>query len=481
MAGGPFSWLDILCHLASLLEAVAFLQNDMSRLRAFAALAFSLMAIYSFLKSDFDYFNCHFVWSIFHTLIHLVHLGVEAKEHYSLRLNDDERSLLEDGGLFRVFQRSEFAALKRYSKWVKHPLHSELVNFGTECGKLYLIIRGCIVLSNKDGETFASVDTDETGPQFLGELSFFTRQSASATVKVASVELVAMEWDMQKVRDLSSLAGDSSVARAFRQLPSIFSTQIATRLANEETARSNPKMRSQSIMRTTSCCDLSIDDIPFHHGPRSRSWSFSSFSSVLSDSSATTSSINSVIANGISRIMGGGGHTATAVVAPMKSPRWPSDSQDQQWTAGLQTVPSRREMISPGVPDIHEYGDTGTTAAACSTGEVEQMIQTPPAVSTKSRKTLKDHGIQQSEEQEDLVTYQSPIKTRARGLPGDAHNVSSPSKHADMSSQSPQKMRAESPVASVEQYGSQTRRTTMYNSRKARTQKFRRGSVAFII
>ena len=49
--------LDIMCHFASFLEALAFFQTDMVRLRAIEVVAMTMLAVYSLMHTDGDIFN----------------------------------------------------------------------------------------------------------------------------------------------------------------------------------------------------------------------------------------------------------------------------------------------------------------------------------------------------------------------------------------------------------------------------------------
>jgi len=252
MVKQAFKMIDLICHLASFVEACAFVQNDMVRLRIIETLAASLMAVYSYIHSEHNLIDCHFLWAVFHALINIGQLLFEASQRWGVQVNPGEKKLLAKGGLFDIFTFAEFAGLQKHYAWTKYKSSELLVSFGEPVDKLYLVVEGLINILNKDGEIFASVDVSEIGPQFIGELAFFTQGCASATVAVGSRGLVAIEWQMDKVRKCSQAAGDSAVARAFRQLPSLFSTQIAKRLEREEQSRSGAlPMHQRSIMRPT--------------------------------------------------------------------------------------------------------------------------------------------------------------------------------------------------------------------------------------
>ena len=53
------SYLDSMCHIASALEALAFFQTDMVRLRAIEVIAMSALSAYSLMHTDGDILNLY--------------------------------------------------------------------------------------------------------------------------------------------------------------------------------------------------------------------------------------------------------------------------------------------------------------------------------------------------------------------------------------------------------------------------------------
>ena len=108
-----FKYYDVICHVASLVEALAFLQNDIIRLRILEIFAMSMIAVYSLLHTDFNLLDCHFMWAILHVIINSSRLMNVAYHHFSVRITSEERRLLEPGGVFDIFPQAEFAILKK--------------------------------------------------------------------------------------------------------------------------------------------------------------------------------------------------------------------------------------------------------------------------------------------------------------------------------------------------------------------------------
>lgn len=225
----------LLCHFSSALEALAFFQTDMIKLRIFEVVSTSLMAVYSLIHSDYNYLDCHFLWSCFHFLINFAQLLTILYNYLTIELTEAEETLLENDNIFDIFSRHEFALMKPHFEWCTIDVGETIVKFGTKVNYLYLIVEGNVSVLNSHGGVFGFLETHKPniGPQFIGEISFFSGQPASATVVVAK-KVVAIRWKMDTVRKACNMHGHSLVARAFRQLPSLFSKQIAKRLVHDD-------------------------------------------------------------------------------------------------------------------------------------------------------------------------------------------------------------------------------------------------------
>ena len=229
------SYLDSMCHIASALEALAFFQTDMVRLRAIEVIAMSALSAYSLMHTDGDILNCHFIWSTLHAIINASRLAIVAYHYLSVEVTDDESKLLSKGGVFDIFNRSEFAVLKQGFEWVNINPRERLTQFGEDVEYLYLLVNGTVKILNNKDVAFATVKVRESVdvPQFIGELSFFTQKPASASVMVHE-KCKGIRWKMSDIRKAATIEGHSLKASVYRQLPSLFSKQIARRLANDE-------------------------------------------------------------------------------------------------------------------------------------------------------------------------------------------------------------------------------------------------------
>ena len=61
--------LDVLCHLAMCLEAIAFWQTDIVKLRAVEVLSAAMIATYSIVHTNKNWADCHFIWGMMHMTV----------------------------------------------------------------------------------------------------------------------------------------------------------------------------------------------------------------------------------------------------------------------------------------------------------------------------------------------------------------------------------------------------------------------------
>ena len=253
-----------LCHFASLLEAVAFLQPTMIRLRMFETAGAGLIAFYSIIHSH-NLIDCHFMWGSLHFLINGQQVFVYLQKKYAGRkLRDEELALISPGGIFDIFDHVEYDALQRYGEWRTLTEGEELTTVNKTVERLMLLTSGSVEVAAASGEFIvATINVSSTsgacGSQFFGEMCFFTHNPASATVRVVSDEARVLCFDMTEVRKLCRTYGHSTEAVVFRQLPSLFATQLAAR-----TKAMVNKLSSGDIKSTST----NFSDNPMSGAPR---------------------------------------------------------------------------------------------------------------------------------------------------------------------------------------------------------------------
>ena len=102
-----------------------------------------------------------------------------------------------------------------------------LMEEGTDVKKLYLLYMGeaDIIV---DGVLVATVGSG----QFLGELAYFTKDPATATVRTKTV-CHLIEWDIESCRHIAHHHDHSMKSEAFAMLPSLFCRDLAKKMAKD--------------------------------------------------------------------------------------------------------------------------------------------------------------------------------------------------------------------------------------------------------
>jgi len=219
--------LDVICHIAAVIELIGFMQKDMIKLRMFEVIAMCTMATYMWFKTDGFVLDCKLMWSVVHLLINAGHLAAFAYEYLSLHLSNEEQSLFE--GLFNIFTRAEMRAIQRYYDLVSLKKGHVVAEVNKKLEKLLLILKGTVVIEDENGVRLTKFSVEPESPQFIGEVSFYTQAQATATVRIESDELLAIQWEMDELREMSSMIGNSVTIKAHRQLPALLARQIAIR------------------------------------------------------------------------------------------------------------------------------------------------------------------------------------------------------------------------------------------------------------
>ena len=109
MAAGHGSALNLICHIASLLEALAFLQHNVILLRTLEAVSSAMIAFYSVVHSGL-LTDCHFIWGSINFVINAQHLIAHYYKLWALRFTEEEQALWQEK--FPFYKKPEFGALK---------------------------------------------------------------------------------------------------------------------------------------------------------------------------------------------------------------------------------------------------------------------------------------------------------------------------------------------------------------------------------
>lgn len=259
-----FHAIDVMCHMGSLLQTVAFMQHNMLALRTLEMISAFLHGTYSLLHSR-NATDCHFLWAIMHFAVNGYHVVLYLHRRFATKLSDEDCALL--AGPLSVFSTAEFAELKRHYRWETRIQGEDLLMANREVSDLLLLTTGCAEVLGEQGELIKTLDAVRDGPQFIGEMSFFTHEAPLVTVRVSSPQARCVAWEMQQVRHLAHSHGHSLEASTFRQLPSLFARQLVSRV---QTWHKKERDRQDTA--------LDVDDASIHHvtGNRMMPWMFKS-------------------------------------------------------------------------------------------------------------------------------------------------------------------------------------------------------------
>lgn len=234
--------VDIICHLAQFIESLAFFQTNMVYLRAVQILSSLIMMSYAVYTTR-DVFSCNFVWGIMQFIINSYRLALYARHHFA-SMSERERILQQPGSIFDIFTRAEFSVLKKEFIWKTFKAGDKMTEYGKMVKNLLLLTSGRIAIMNNYGRCIDTCDIGQlSSPKFVGELSFYTSKTATVTIKARS-DVVAISWNMEKLRYLTNSHGHTLRSAVYRQLPSLFAQQIAADL-NVVTGKKVAKVHKQ--------------------------------------------------------------------------------------------------------------------------------------------------------------------------------------------------------------------------------------------
>lgn len=179
-----------LVNLGYALVALSFLVHDMVWLRAIAIVAGVLLTVASAVVGDWSpaFWNALFTAINLGWLTHL-YLG-ERAVHFS----DEERALYES--IFAGMTRQEFLRLLRAGHWVRGEPGTLLAQEGQPLAQLVLLGAGAAKVE-VGGKPMAELRDGH----WVGEMSFLTRQPASATVTLTQATRYLV-WSQEELAAL---------------------------------------------------------------------------------------------------------------------------------------------------------------------------------------------------------------------------------------------------------------------------------------
>jgi len=233
--GVNFSTIDIVCHVALLIENIAFSQASLVRLRLLEVVSCFLLLGYSWTVTGGNYVGCHFFWGI---------VGICINSYHLIRIFFDNLSAADMSKEMDDARSAHFASMSLYEfqcirarmipvKGAKRmkggryrdsdvihtvPEGTQLITDGEPLESLLLVLSGELTVF-KNGQKVATISAFS----FLGEISFFTNGAATATVATHTKCRIIM-WNMRELQSLVAKhsTGNGHVAVASKSCPVCF-------------------------------------------------------------------------------------------------------------------------------------------------------------------------------------------------------------------------------------------------------------------
>ena len=181
---------EIIIHLAYLITFIALSIRDVLFLRIVLSVACCLQVVYQYgfnNNLDIAFWNASFL------AINLFQVVKIIKERSPVKIPDDIVDIYRTK--FSDMTHREFLYLWSLGKQ-KDVNDVTLINEGEYQKSLFLILSGTAAVS-RDSRVIATLHR----PEFVGEISFITREPASANVDAKS-KLYYIEWDQEDLRRL---------------------------------------------------------------------------------------------------------------------------------------------------------------------------------------------------------------------------------------------------------------------------------------
>ena len=181
---------EIIIHLAYLITFIALSIRDVLFLRIVLSVACCLQVVYQYgfnNNPDIAFWNASFL------AINLFQVVKIIKERSPVKIPDDIVDIYRTK--FSDMTHREFLYFWSLGKQ-KDATDVLLINEGEYQKSLFLILSGTAAVS-RDSRVIATLHR----PEFVGEISFITREPASANVDAKS-RLYYIEWDQEELRRL---------------------------------------------------------------------------------------------------------------------------------------------------------------------------------------------------------------------------------------------------------------------------------------
>lgn len=180
-------------HIAYALIACSFLVKDIIWLRCLSITA-SASLIGISLVQDHDWTKAIVLWNFLFMTINVVHVSMIVFGERAVRFTEDEEELYET--MFANFTKLEFQRVLRLSLWINAKPGDQLATEGEHLSEVMLISDGVVEIRVGD----RTVATLRDG-QFIGEMSYLTRDTASASAVVIEPSKILV-WPKSELRSM---------------------------------------------------------------------------------------------------------------------------------------------------------------------------------------------------------------------------------------------------------------------------------------
>ncbi len=168
------SW-QLAGHLASVLTMVAYLLKDILWLRFLTVLSCFAGMVFNYFVPATPLWTVIY-WNVLFAIINIVQIAIIIKERAGVHFSEEEKELHET--LFKNFAPFEFMKLMRIGKWLEAKPGEVLAVEQKELDAVMLIYNGLAGVE-KEGKEVAKLKDGN----FIGEVSFITEGTATATVR----------------------------------------------------------------------------------------------------------------------------------------------------------------------------------------------------------------------------------------------------------------------------------------------------------
>ena len=209
---------DLTGHLAFGLIALSFLVKDIFWLRLMSITASCFSIFYNYFIPAEPMIIAIF-WNGVFIAVNLYHIGIILYEKRQVKMDDKNEELYQT--LFKEMTPVEYLKISRAAQWITLQPNKRIITQGMPVPDLYLIYNGTVdvLVDNKR-------ITDLRDGEFVGEMSFLTEKTATATCKV-KYETQCLVWKQREFKEL--LKRNPSL---YFTIQSVLSAQVSDKLVS---------------------------------------------------------------------------------------------------------------------------------------------------------------------------------------------------------------------------------------------------------